>query len=155
MLEVNSFYELRDYERLENVNDSVQYICYNLLSTKGYNSSLIFYSYICYFKCAVNCIIHNPVFKYMLKLESDKPPNYEKLQHNKYYSFIEYVQRGGSELWELLKCNKDIFDIVDFYNNIPRLKPAFIADGVFLKTVNLASTHKFAAGQTDSHHNYA
>ena len=88
ILEVNSFYELGDYERLENVNDSVQYICYNLLSTKGYNSSLIFYSYICYFKCAVNCIIHNPVFKYMLKLESDKPPSYEKLQHNKYYSFI-------------------------------------------------------------------
>lgn len=120
MLEVNSFYELGDYERLENVNDSVQYICYNLLSTKGYNSSLIFYSYICYFKCAINCIIHNPVFKYMLKLDSDKPPSYEKLQRNKYYSFIEYVQRGGSELWELLKCNKDIFDIVDFYNNLTR-----------------------------------
>ena len=56
----------------------------------------------------------------MLKLDSDKPPSYERLQHNKYYSFIEYVQRGGSELWELLKCNKDIFDIVDFYNNLTR-----------------------------------
>ena len=120
MLGVNSFYELGDYERLENINDSVQYICYNLLSTKGFNHKLIFYSYICYFKCAINCIIHNPVFKYMLKLDSDKPPSYERLQHNRYYSFIEYVQCGGSELWELLKCNKDIFDIVDFYNDLTR-----------------------------------
>ena len=40
----------RDYKHME--------------QTTGFNPDLIYYSYICYFKCAVNCIIHHPLFKY-------------------------------------------------------------------------------------------
>ena len=98
----------RDYKHME--------------QTTGFNPDLIYYSYICYFKCAVNCIIHHPLFKYenkyvdyVLDTETPYDPN------NRYFPIKDLLQ-GGSNLWQMLQDKRNILDIVEEFNRITENK---------------------------------
>lgn len=85
----------------------------------GFNPDLIYYSYICYFKSAINCIIHHPLFKYENKyvdyvLDTETPYD----PSNKYLSISDILQQGGSILWQMLQDKRDILDIVEEFNRI-------------------------------------
>ena len=119
ILSTNLYYEISDFEKIDD-NEPVRKIKnYKLMQAKkGFSKSLIFYSYICYFKCAVNCIIHHPLFKKYSNTDSEQIPEFELYDKNKRYTFAEYFQIGGSILWEMLKKDEDIMTIIDFYNNM-------------------------------------
>ena len=77
----------------------------------GFNPDLIYYSYICYFKSAINCIIHHPLFKYENKyvdyvLDTETPYD----PSNKYLPISDILQQGGSILWQMLQDKRDILD---------------------------------------------
>ena len=126
ILGINNYYDIKDFEKINddkesNNNKKYRYRSYNnMISNKDFNSTLIFYSYICYFKCAVNCIIHHPIFKNKLNVYSDVPPEFEYYDKNKRYSFAEYLQIGGNQLWDMLQKDEDILNIVEFYNNMTK-----------------------------------
>lgn len=95
----------RDYKHMEH--------------TTGFNPDLIYYSYICYFKSAINCIIHHPLFKYENKyvdyvLDTETPYD----PSNKYLPISDILQQGGSILWQMLQDKRDILDIVEEFNRI-------------------------------------
>lgn len=97
--------EYRDYKHMEH--------------TTGFNPNLIYYSYICYFKSAINCIIHHPLFKYENKyvdyvLDTETPYD----PSNKYLPINDILQQGGSILWQMLQDKRDILDIVEEFNRI-------------------------------------
>ena len=87
----------------------------HMMKTKGFGSVLVYYSYICYFKCAVNCIIHHPLFKKEFNIDSESPTD-----PNNYQSFKLWV--GGYDLWEMLKDKKDIISVVDTFNKMTNNK---------------------------------
>lgn len=91
----------------------------HMKQTTGFNPDLIYYSYICYFKCAINCIIHHPLFKYENKyvdyvLDTETPYD----PSNKYFPIDDILQQGGSILWQMLQDKRDILDIVEEFNRI-------------------------------------
>ena len=97
--------EYRDYKHMKH--------------TTGFNPDLIYYSYICYFKSAINCIIHHPLFKYENKyvdyvLDTETPYD----PSNKYLPISDILQQGGSILWQMLQDKRDILDIVEEFNRI-------------------------------------
>ena len=97
--------EYRDYKHME--------------QKTGFNPDLIYYSYICYFKSAINCIIHHPLFKYENKyvdyvLDTETPYD----PSNKYLPISDILQQGGSILWQMLQDKRDILDIVEEFNRI-------------------------------------
>ena len=116
ILEPNLYYDVTDFEKIINNDKEIKTIPYLMKTKKGFGPTLIFYSYICYFKCAVNCIVHHPLFKKHSNTDSEQIPEFELYDKNKRYTFAEYLQIGGSKLWELLKTYKDIIDVVEFYN---------------------------------------
>ena len=119
ILSPNLYYEISDFEKLDNNNPVRKINDYERMKAKkGFSKSLIFYSYICYFKCAVNCIIHHPIFKKMTNSDSEQIPEFELYDKNKRYTFAEYFQIGGSILWKMLENNEDIITIINFYNNM-------------------------------------
>ena len=126
VLRIDNYYNIKDFEIINNDKENnkdkrCRYRNYNnMKSKKGFSKSLIFYSYICYFKCAVNCIIHHPIFKNKLNVYSDVPPEFEYYDENKKYTFAEYLQIGGNQLWDILQKDEDILDIVEFYNNMTK-----------------------------------
>lgn len=72
LLEIEKIYDLKDFDRLQKEEGKIKYKDYNSMTiTKGFNSVFIFYSYICYFKCAINCIIHHPMFKYFFNINTN------------------------------------------------------------------------------------
>ena len=118
LLEIEKICDLKDFERLQKEEGKIKYKDYNSMTiTKGFNSVFIFYSYICYFKCAINCIIHHPMFKYFFNINTDslKGGNMNKLINKKYYSLYDFYQIGGNELWNKLNDN-NIIEIIEFYN---------------------------------------
>ena len=120
ILEPNLYYEISDFEKLDKNDQDLVVIPYSMKTKKGFSPTLIFYSYICYFKCAVNCIVHHPIFKKMTKTDSEQIPEFELYDKNKRYTFAEYLQIGGNDLWNILNNYKDIIDIVECYNNITK-----------------------------------
>ena len=92
-----------------------QFRKYKLKQTKYYNDNNIIVSYICFFKSAVNIIIHHPLFKKKVNIDSDslKLP---KLQYGGYYTIKEIMQYGGNELLDLLKSkNKNMNSILELF----------------------------------------
>lgn len=90
-----------EYEKLQdNYNKIIR--PYNLLDTKKLDNNLIIYSYFCYFKTAINVLIHHPLFKNKFNIISDENPILK--------------QKGGSYLNELLNKKINIIDTIKSFN---------------------------------------
>ena len=115
ILEMNKQYGFGDHERMTFDKDIFFDSCDSLMRNK-YSDKMVCLSDICYFKCAVNCILYHPIFQNMVKFDNDRP-RFDKHHKEKYHSLID-KQIRSVELWKLLKNNSDTFIIVDVYNNI-------------------------------------
>ena len=127
ILPITKRYNIKEFEKIKEDNKQIEFRDYNNMKNKmGYNSLLIYYSYICYFKSAVNCIIHHPLFKNLLKIDSDSL-NLSKIKGGKnihtlklisggIYKYYLFYQIGGSQLWNKLVDKDDIINIVELYN---------------------------------------
>jgi len=113
ILPIKRIYNIKEFEKLNYEDKKIEYRDYKSMENKmGYNSLLIYYSYICYFKSAVNSIIHHPIFKSILNISSDSL----KLINGGYYKINLFYQIGGSQLWDKLQNEENIIDIIELYN---------------------------------------
>lgn len=113
ILPIKRIYNIKEFEKLNYEDKKIEYRDYKSMENKmGYNSLLIYYSYICYFKSAVNSIIHHPIFKSILNISSDSL----KLINGEYYKINLFYQFGGSQLWDKLQNKENIIDIIELYN---------------------------------------
>lgn len=119
----------KHYENKQ-LNDMPENIKYSIhknqfTKTKYYDNSYIIYSYICYFKCAVNCIKHNELFKLFNNIESDKIGgnliNYpRKIIGGKIYNLNDYYMIGGYEIYDLIRNIEEdnLLKIIKTYNKL-------------------------------------
>jgi len=105
-------------------------IKYSFQDKKEFNNNLILYSYLCYFKTAINAIKHNELFKYICNIESDtidfnikealtlkEIVGGNKIKDYKYY----YI--GGMEFMDLfVKENISIIEYVNLFNKLTQNK---------------------------------
>lgn len=117
-------YSFEDIEELKyDYNRKLKYRRYKLTKTK-YFDNLIFYSYLCYFKAAVNCIIHHPFYDTITNTTSLTPTSLTPTSLTGGYDITQFTHPyeifmiGGNDLWNTL--NGDLMDIVKTYNKLTR-----------------------------------
>ena len=112
-----SLYNRKNIESIKKYPNT-QFRKYKLKQKRFYNNENIIMSYICYFKSAVNIILHHPLFKNKVNIDSDslKLP---QIQYGGYYSIKDMIQYGGNELLNLLKSkNKNMISILELFNKL-------------------------------------
>ena len=100
-------------KNINNYNNEIQK--YSLQYTKKLDDNLILYSYLCYFKTAINCLRHNIIFKFTNPFFTDslKEPSYNNCDN----SIFNFKQKGGNNsLWYKLCNNEDIISLVKQFN---------------------------------------
>jgi len=123
-IEFNESYENK---KLNEMPEDITYSKHKnqFTKTKYFDNSYIIYSYICYFKCAVNCIKHNELFKLFNHIESDKIGgnliNYpRKIIGGKIYNLNDYYMIGGYEIYDLIRITEkdNLLEIIKTYNKL-------------------------------------
>ena len=112
-----SLYNNKNIESIKKYPNT-QFRKYKLKQKRFYNNENIIISYICYFKTAINIIIHHPLFKRKVNIDSDslKLP---QLQYGGYYTIKDIILYGGNELLNLLKSkNKNMINILELFNKL-------------------------------------
>ena len=101
-------------------------IYYSFQDKKQFNDNMILYSYLCYFKSAINSIKHNELFKYICNIESDTIDikikealtQKEMIGGNKCRDY-KYYYIGGMEFMDLFtKESISIIEFVKLYNEL-------------------------------------
>lgn len=108
----NKIYSTSLSEKIFNMNLSTKIINYQSFEkTKSFNNKFIFYCYICYFKSAINCIIHHPFYKNDLNINTLTSSS---------------INGGSNNLWNLLSFSNDenanIINIIEEFNNLTNNK---------------------------------
>jgi len=123
-IEFNKHYENK---QLNDMPENIKYSIHKnqFTKTKYFDNSYIIYSYICYFKCAVNCIKHNELFKLFNNIQSDKIGgnliNYpRKIIGGKIYNLNDYYMIGGYEIYDLIRNIEEdnLLKIIKTYNKL-------------------------------------
>ena len=103
---------------------------YSFKDKKDFNEDMILYSYLCYFKTAMNYIKHNSLFKCLNNLESETLDimikealtQKEILGGNKIRDY-KFYQIGGMEFMDLFtKENVSIIEFVNLFNEMSHNK---------------------------------